>query len=58
MSKDRDYSQYITKKPAPEDKRPFLVRLFTSIRPKASIIRDRKTGKIGAKIEISGGTDF
>lgn len=54
----KDYSQYITKKPAPEDKRPFLTRLFTSIRPKFSIVKDKKSGKVGAKVEISGKVDF
>lgn len=58
MSNEKDYSQYIAKKPAPEDKRPFMVRLLSSIRPKASIVRDKKTGKIGAKFEISGGAEF
>jgi len=54
----KDYSQYITKKPAQEDKRSFLTRLFSSIRPKVSIIRDKKSGQIGAKIEVSGKAEF
>lgn len=52
----KDYSQYITKKPAPEDKRPFLTRLFTSIRPKLTL--QKKNNKTGLKIEISGKAEF
>ena len=54
----KDYSQYIIKKPDPVDERPFWIRLLASIRPKISIIRDKKSDKFGVKVEVSGGTDF
>jgi hypothetical protein len=58
----KDYSQYITKKTPPEDKRNFFLRLLLSIRPtfgmKGKI--DGKSGKIKHNITVGvkGGTDF
>lgn len=55
---NKDYSQYIVKKSVPEDKRSFLIRLLSSIKIKFSLIKDKKTKKTGACVEITGGTDF
>lgn len=55
---NKDYSQYIVKKSVLEDKRSFLVRLVSSIKIKFSFVKDRKTKKTGACVEVSGGADF
>jgi len=45
------------RKPLKEDKRPFLIRLFTSIRLVLKLKYD-KENKIKPDISIKGGTDF
>lgn len=58
MKSNKDYSQYITRKTLPRDKRHFLIRLLLSISPKIEIVRNKDTNKLGFKIGIKGGTDF
>jgi hypothetical protein len=44
--------------PPAEDPRPFWKRLFSSIRPTASLETDKKTGKRIETVGIGGHSDF
>jgi len=45
--------------PAPtQDARPIWLRLFRSIRPKAGLEINKKTGKPVGTFEVTAGTDF
>lgn len=56
----KDYSQYIFKKPKEEDRRPFWLRLLTSIRPTFGIKgkASNKSLKTNITIGVKGGADF